>query len=342
MKPPSIQEQIRRDLRVDGDAAIALMAREGSAADITDCSVLHRSLGLPYTEAGSRILPEMWRTLLSNGSLRLFLVEGRTREGGLRIISSCAALFVTDAFCSEAQTSLPPYLGVQLTRCYLSGELPVLSRGQVARVNAHDGLNVVVCFEGWEKGALSTEQFLAMRERQMEALHLTLSGYQIKEFLANPIGEETFEQMVDSGARLRRDYSGYFRRNCLPMPEYSQRPRLVGLRRDEALAHLGSRLAGLFVYTPPRFPFNRSEKAVLQHALLGETSRDLATSLFVSHSTVKKRWYAIYEKVADVDPELLGMPFANRLHAPTRGAEHRRRLLNYLRQHPEELRPFSQ
>lgn len=341
MKPTRILERLRRDIRIESRSATTLMAREGSGQEIADCVSLHRSLEIPYGASESRILPEMWRTLLSRGALRLFLVEGRAKGRNVRIISSWVAVFVTDAFCSEAQTSLPPFLGIQLTRCFLSGRLPLLSRGAVARANARDGLNLVVCFEGWEQGNLSREEFFAVREKQSEALRLALSGYRIKEFLANPIGKEAFEQMVDAGANLRRDYSDYFRRNNVPMPESSRRPRLVGLRRDEAVAHLGTHLAGLFVYTSPRFRFNRSEQALLRHALLGETSDGLAASLFVSHSTVKKRWQAIYEKVADVDPELLGGIIGNGIDGAKRGAEHRRHLLYYLRQHPEELRPFD-
>jgi hypothetical protein len=54
---------------------------------------------------------------------------------------------------------------------------------------------------------------------------------------------------------------------------------------------------------------------------------------------VKKRWHAIYERVADVDSELLPPSIAYGADASSRGAERRRHLLNYLRQHLEELRP---
>jgi hypothetical protein len=56
---------------------------------------------------------------------------------------------------------------------------------------------------------------------------------------------------------------------------------------------------------------------------------------------VKKRWHAIYDRVADVDSELLPPPVADGVYSSSRGAERRRHLLNYLRQHPEELRPFE-
>jgi hypothetical protein len=61
-----------------------------------------------------------------------------------------------------------------------------------------------------EEGTLSGHELLAVREKQSEALHLSLGGYRIKEFLANPIGDEAFQHLVDAGARLRRTIPNTF------------------------------------------------------------------------------------------------------------------------------------
>jgi hypothetical protein len=317
------------------------MARKGNAPDLADCFALHELLRLPYAETSRRILREMWHTLLSKGAMQLCLVEDRARSVGSRVVSFNAIVFVTDKFCSEARLALPPYLGVELARQYRSRQLAVLNRKQVARANAGDGLNVVMCFEGWAHDGLSPEQLLAVREKQTEAFHLALSGYCVKEFLADPVGRETSQWILNAGARLRRNYSNYFRNNRVFEPESSRWPWLVGLTKEEALAHPGSYVAGLFIYIPPRFHFSRSQRVLLRHALRGETCDMLAASLSISRWTVKKRWHAIYDRVADVDGELLPPPIADGVHASSRGAERRRRLLNYLRQHPEELRPFE-
>jgi DNA-binding CsgD family transcriptional regulator len=273
--------------------------------------------------------------------MQLFLVEDRARAAGSRIVSFGVTVFVTDEFCSQARLMLPPYLGVELARRYLWRQLPVLNREQVARANAGDGLNVVMCFEGWAENGCGREQMLAIREKQSEAFSLALHGYHIRQFLADPIGTETSQWMLDAGARLRRDYSNYFGNNRLPKPQSSHSPCLVGLTREEALAHPGSNVASLFIYTAPRFHFSRSQRALLQHALMGKTCEVLATSLSVSPWTVKKRWRAIYDRVMDVDRELLPPPIGYGTHASSRGAERRRHLLNYLRQHLEELRPYG-
>jgi DNA-binding CsgD family transcriptional regulator len=322
-------------------ATMNLITRQGSAQDLARCKVLHASLRLPYPEGCSRALVEMWRALLSNWAMQISLVEDRAKPLASRIVSFSATVFATDEFCCEARSTLAPYLGVQVARRFLSHKLPLLNRKQVARANARRGLNAIMCFGGCEADGLSSDQILAVREKQSEAFRLDLSGYRIKEFLADTIGEEAAQWMLDSGAHLRRDYSRYFEKRDSPTPEASQRPWLVGLTKTEALANPGSYLSSFFVYAPPRFHFSHSEQLLLQHALVGETSDELANSLFISPWTVKKRWHAIYERVANVDRELLP-PVANGLHVASRGAEHRRHLLYYLRQHLEELRPWSQ
>ena len=324
--------------RPDG---VNLIARRGTVEDLADCCALHRSLGLPYNKRIWRILPEMWRTLLSKGAMQLCLVANRAGLVGSRTVSFNAVLFVTDEFCSEARSKLPPYLGLELAHQYLSTELPVLNRDQVAQANAGAGLNVIVCFEGWAHNRLSAEQVLAVRAKQSEALRLSLSGYRVKEFLAYPVGEDALQWMLNAGARIRRHYFNYFRNSTVFRPVFSQRPSLVGLTKKEALAYPGSSVADLFIYTPPRFLFSRSQRILLQHALTGETCETLAASLSVSRWTVKKRWHAIYDRVADVDNELLPASSAYSAHASPRGAERRRHLLNYLRQHLEELRPYE-
>jgi DNA-binding CsgD family transcriptional regulator len=327
--------------RAKKPGGINLIARIGSAQDLAQCYTLHESLRLPYTKRNWRILPEMWRTLLSRGAMQLCVVANRARAIDSRIVSFGAALFVTDEFCSEARSKLPPYLGVELAQQYLSRELPVLNRQQIAHANAGNGLNVMMCFEGWTHDGLSPEERLAVRVKQSDAFHLGLSGYRIKELLADRVGEETSQWMLDAGARLRRDYSNYFQKRRLPKPESSRRPCLVGLRKEEALARPGCQIAGLFVYTSPRFHFSRSQRVLLRRALMGETCEQVASSLSVSPWTVKKRWRAIYDRVADVDSELLPAPIAYGSNALSRGIERRRHLLNYLRQHLEELRPFE-
>jgi len=77
----------------------------------------------------------------------------------------------------------------------------------------------------------------------------------------------------------------------------------------------------------------------MRRALVGGTDEELARELNITSNTVKKRWRTIYDRVVDIVAEF----FAGEAHEipsrQQRGAEKRRRLLHYLRGHPEELRP---
>jgi hypothetical protein len=109
------------------------------------------------------------------------------------------------------------------------------------------------------------------------------------------------------------------------------------MTRADALANPGYAVSTLFAYTPPCCRFHAREQILLRHALTGFTDEDLAATLDLSLSTIKKRWRAIYDTAAACIEDLL--PPASLAHDQARGAEKRRRLLDYLRHHPEELRP---
>ena len=340
MKPPRILERLAPFARCDRPRSINLMAREGHRADIVRFCALQRN-GLSLDEAWQGVFAALLHALIANESIQILVVENRSNPTSSRVVSFCAAIFVTDEFCAEAQSTLGPHLDAQVARYYSSQKLPVLDRVQLARANAFEGVNLVQCFGGLESNGLSVDEIFAVREKQKEAFCYACRGYRLKQFLGDLIGDVEVGWMLSAGARVRRDYSRYFKKRGVPIPNSLERPWLVGLTKEEAFANPGSHLASLFVYAPPRFRFSPSEQNLLQHALLGETSDELAKSLFVSRSTVKKRWQAVYEKVADVDRELLPPPVASCLGATSRGAEHRRHLLYYLRQHPEELRPYA-
>jgi hypothetical protein len=334
MKSPDILQHLNQPLERENNGAANLMAREGNVRDIPEWQALHHSLGIPYAKTEWDALPRMWEELFRAGRLKVFLVEDRIKSCGTRIVTCCGAVFVTNEFCARARSAKSPFLGLELVRGYLSGNLPILTRAEAARAHAGEGLNIVLCFAGPERSLLSGQGYLPLCEKRSEAFHLAMAGYQIKVFLANPVGELAYEEMIEGGARLRWESA-----SPPKAPRAGLRARVVGLTREEAEAHPGSHLAGLFVYTRPRFHFARSEQHLLQHALTGETCDDLAASLSLSPWTVKKRWHTIYERVVRADHALLPAPILNGARPHSRGAERRRRLLNYLRQHPEELRP---
>jgi len=106
------------------------------------------------------------------------------------------------------------------------------------------------------------------------------------------------------------------------------------------LTQVGSWAFGLFVYEQPQCGFRRSEQRLLISALEGGTDQELADALEISLSAVKKMWRSIYDRVGACLPKLLPHSKTD-LEPSERGHEKRRRLLAYLRDHPQELRPVS-
>jgi hypothetical protein len=77
---------------------------------------------------------------------------------------------------------------------------------------------------------------------------------------------------------------------------------------------------------------------MLRQAILGYTDVELARRLQLALPTVKNRWRALYDRLGRIAPELVHEVDCSSNQA-VRGQEKRRRLLEYLRRHPEELRP---
>ena len=118
-------------------------------------------------------------------------------------------------------------------------------------------------------------------------------------------------------------------------------PQLVGMTADIAHRMKASWISTLFNYQPPCFGFTRSEQRLLICALDGGTDEEISNRLCVSSSAVKKTWRSVHQRM-DVSG-IPGFP-----QNPTcvegkiaRGKGKKNHLLTYLREHPEELRPYS-
>ena len=121
----------------------------------------------------------------------------------------------------------------------------------------------------------------------------------------------------------------------------AREPHLVGMTREIEHHRRTPWVGILFDYHPPQLGFSRGEQRLLLAALSGATDEKLARELGVSPNTVKNTWRSIYNRAASHIPELFSGDSEGGLRSSERGKEKRRRLLAYVREHPEELRPVS-
>ena len=111
----------------------------------------------------------------------------------------------------------------------------------------------------------------------------------------------------------------------------------VSRKQWNAPAALGH-ISMLFNAPTARLRLSKAEQRAILGALLGQTDREIAATCDVSVDAVKKTWRRIHERLASTIPYL-----DESTHVPSvadqRSAEKRRRLVEYLRYHLEELRP---
>lgn len=119
-------------------------------------------------------------------------------------------------------------------------------------------------------------------------------------------------------------------------------PELYGLSRNEAAQLLpGSPVRDAFQFTPPRFGFSMAERRMLRLAVAQLTDEQIADELGVSLHGIKKLWRSVHQRALRAMPHLFDGTATADADPGTRGPEKRRALLQYLRQHPEELRPYA-
>jgi len=253
-------------------------------------------------------------------------------QRGASVVAFGASVFVTDGFMTEARGAREPYLTNRLIQRELSGSTsPVLRPKSIARANAEEGLNVIIIHAGAPR-----ERAYAIRHSLRESFIWSHRGYHIKEILQE-VWDDVDREWVQAWGALRGDYSDYYCRMRSDIPAY--RPFLIGLTAEEALTDPGSLASAVFLFNPPRFRFSEGAQDLLMRAMDGETDAVVASTLHISLPAVKMRWRTIYDQVEAVTPELLPEP----IHVPpsARGHEKRRSIIEYVRSHPEELRPFA-
>ena len=164
-----------------------------------------------------------------------------------------------------------------------------------------------------------------------------MRGYRIKAMIQEFWDEVPPQAILNGPCPVVKDYAPYFEgRGELP-PPLGQRPFLGSLTREDILGNYGHIAAPVFVYTPPRLGFTRAEQRMLRQAVFGYTDVELAQRLQLALPTIKNRWRTLYDRLGRIAPELV-LEMDSPSSQAVRGQEKRRRFLNYVRRHPEELR----
>jgi hypothetical protein len=212
----------------------------------------------------------------------------------------------------------------------LGGHMALPTEREIARANAGDGIAFLAMHYGQHEMDMTQPYALRVLNMANEGLRVMHAGYRVAAFYMQATAAD--EPWIHTAGLRQRHVP-------LPAPAAAQ-TMLYGLTRDEAAAMLpGQSARHFFEHQPPRFRFSASQRRLLWLSLFDEPDDGLMLSLDVSVHGLKKLWRGIYERIDDVEPEFFGDTASD--DDGKRGPEKRRQVLAYVRQRPEELRPWG-
>jgi hypothetical protein len=94
----------------------------------------------------------------------------------------------------------------------------------------------------------------------------------------------------------------------------------------------------MYRYQEPVLRLSPAEQNLLAAALSGKTDAELSAVLGLSIEAIKKRWMSIFDRVDEFKADILTRTDED---SDGRGPQKRHRVVAYVRNHPEELRPFA-
>ena len=308
--------------------------------DVAGCVAIvagHASLVARYGDDLQSLRP-VWLSLLGREAFRAYVYKD-VQDAGTRIVGvGCSAIVCSD-FLREAKT--PPFfwIGAELTRRVRDGHSPLLSDKQVREANSNGGVNLVI----WEGASHVNEGHRVDLLNSFLGTFIELHrGFLLNEIVANGFTTNVLAAVLRAGYLLVNAGGKYTDTIDGSIHDVIGEPHAVGLTRELAPSRAGTWASSLFVYRAPIFGFSACEQRLLIAALRGGTDEDLSDELAISLSAVKKAWQSIYERVSTCNPALAPASHPTEAGAFERGKMKKQRLIAYLRDHPEELRPASE
>lgn len=313
------------------------LARPDDVATCVQFIADHPVLGPRY---GSTIeqVGTVWRRFLGSDALFSLVSEEIGPGNTGRTICSQIASFVSNDFATELVTPPLKWIGPALVNRCLHGPVPILSDAEIRHANSTDGLNILV----WPTGPRSDFDNLPELFRGSQAIFFDMyRGFNVKRIQTQATHPMEMLMAVNSGGWYLRDTaSTHFQSFQEPAESMFLQPHMLEATREKAAERPGSWASLFFAYQKPSIGFTRSEQRLLSAALQGGTDQELSDQIGISLSAVKKVWAGIYFRAQSRKPFDLMLELDERVNGD-RGKEKRRKLLAYLRVHPEELKPYS-
>lgn len=284
-------------------------------------------------------LPRLWNGLVRDEALAMTVVVDD--QTGARVAFGAGGV-ISDEASEIIRKAQQPNAAVRIMQQERAGAEPILRPDAVREVN-HPGHRVNLCVLHYSEliPGRSFEEQRDIRRRALAELLATLRGYATKEFIYEWYGQGDLPFIRQMGASIRTDYRTFYESTGTPIPAEHKRPFLAGLRLDEIADAWGTPIGLLFAYAEPRLFFTEMQRRILVRACRTPTPGDaeIADMLTIERATLRDHWRRIFARVAAVQAKGLLPPHLPDFGEPSRDL--RGSLLEYLEQHPEELRPVD-
>lgn len=291
-------------------------------------------LGLDETQR--REVAEVWDRLINEPSLLAGVIEDLALPADQRIQAAGATMIVPRSLVQSLDLDGRPqaFITRRIYQGLRDGSFKPMTDREIGIENARGELTMMILHfsqRDYDINKPSVQNVITSAQETFKMFH---EGYNLRAIYYET-GEINDRVAVASGF-IRRQYSDPVMIQSLP-PEHH--PALFGLTREQAQTLLpGSPARNCFQNQPPLFLFSASQRRLLWFALFDDSDDALMPVLDVSVHGLKKLWRGIYERVEDRMPEFFGD--AGSGDEGKRGPEKRRQVLAYVRQRPEELRPW--
>jgi len=262
------------------------------------------------------------------------VIEQVRSDGSARIEAFGTNVFLADDFVEEHKIGPMPFLANEIYERTLRGESPLLNRRQIAEANWKGGLNLFILHYCQRHPSATNVPFEDVLTVAHAAFRETTEGYDLNRLWQEAFFAKEVEFTMSGGMRVICDYPDFS--DEIQVGDTKIRPCLMGFTRDDASKCLpGMTVTFPFKSRPPIFYFTPTQQRVLELALEGKSDAEISEQLAVSPDAVKQHWRGIYARIQD--------SAITRVENGEGTSNHRRRrmLLDYLRTHPEELRPLG-
>lgn len=303
------------------------------------CARLMRKI-TPLDDKLDRNLAKVLDNLLEEERLIGGLIEDYDAAGERTVVAATLSAFVSPGF---RQTYLdkpwPCLTNWLLLRC-LKGETELfLDRATQAQGNLAGGLDLVML-----DYIQTPMDFTSPEGRRIMTVFFPFflsihRGYNLNSMIVE--AGAIYEQMaLSAGFRLYKTLDLDTDPPAEPVPVGASAKRAVYFFQRAMVADTppSTPVSAVFTYLPPRFRFTAGEQRMLLRAIDGLTDEEIAGTLDVSRDAVKQTWRSIYDHVIQVMPDLVdrGQMVSGE---GARGQEKRRRIVAYVRDNAQELRP---